>query len=512
MSITFQGTFFNAENLQPHPVAVEAAAGRLWFKIGETETELTLDDVRFSDRLADLPCQLYLPGNRTIETTDHAAIDRLLAAHDRGRVAAVIHWLETRARFAAAATLLLVVSVVGLGYFGLPVMARRAALAVPDAIDRQAGNAALTAFNRMLAPSQLSASQRRHVQDLLTALVTKSGFKPPLRLEFRSMGGQFPNAFALPGGILVVSDELVQLASAEELQAVLAHELGHIEQRHSLQGVLRGSAALLFVSTITGDLSTITTFSSTIPFFLLQSGFSREFEEEADARALTLLTAAKIDWVHFAAVLQKLADARPKVGQDFSYLSTHPSTADRIKKIDPNGRAATRANRESAAPAAAKATAAARTTVSRPGPSATKTSAPAIATTDNRKRRNTHFGTAPKPLRQTPPDYPFAMRAAGVNGEVTVGFVVDLNGDVQEPVVIKSSRPEFEAAALAAVAQWKFEPGQQGGNKTMTRLSVPIVFNLNDEVDANASETAKPPFQIVLPEENVPPPKTPEPH
>lgn len=104
------------------------------------------------------------------------------------------------------------------------------------------------------------------------------------------------------------------------------------------------------------------------------------------------------------------------------------------------------------------------------------------------------------------------MRAAGVNGEVTVGFVVDLNGDVQEPVVIKSSRPEFEAAALAAVSQWKFEPGQQGGNKTMTRLSVPIVFNLNDEVDANASETAKPPFQIVLPEENVPPPKTPEPH
>ena len=56
------------------------------------------------------------------------------------------------------------------------------------------------------------------------------------------------------------------------IAAVLAHELGHVERRHGLQSVLRNSAALLVVSTITGDLSTLSTFSATLPFLLLQYG------------------------------------------------------------------------------------------------------------------------------------------------------------------------------------------------------------------------------------------------
>jgi len=135
--------------------------------------------------------------------------------------------------------------------------------------------------------------------------------------------------------LLVVSAALGALANDEELAAVLAHEIGHWQLRHGLQGVLRSSAALLLVSTVSGDLSALTTFAGTIPFVLLQRGYSREFEEAADAYAVDLLRQADISVAHFATILKKLENARPGSGQDLTYLSTHPATHDRIKRVNP---------------------------------------------------------------------------------------------------------------------------------------------------------------------------------
>jgi len=82
---------------------------------------------------------------------------------------------------------------------------------------------------------------------------------------------------------------------------------------------------------------------------------------------------------------------------------------------------------------------------------------------------------------QAKPAYPFEMRRAGINGEVTVQFVVDSNGNVVDPFVVKSSQREFEAAAIAAVAKWKFRPGRRGGRAVATRMVVPMVFSLNND-------------------------------
>jgi protein TonB len=79
------------------------------------------------------------------------------------------------------------------------------------------------------------------------------------------------------------------------------------------------------------------------------------------------------------------------------------------------------------------------------------------------------------------PVYPFEMRRAGIAGEVTVDFIVDTNGDVQNAYAIRSSQREFEAAAVTAVAKWKFKPGVKGGKVVPTHMQVPIVFTLNEE-------------------------------
>jgi protein TonB len=79
------------------------------------------------------------------------------------------------------------------------------------------------------------------------------------------------------------------------------------------------------------------------------------------------------------------------------------------------------------------------------------------------------------------PVYPFEMRRSGLKGEVVVGFIVDSNGDVRDPYIVKSSNPGFEDAAIQAVLKWKFRPGRKGGAAVNTRVAQPLTFNLNTE-------------------------------
>ncbi len=79
------------------------------------------------------------------------------------------------------------------------------------------------------------------------------------------------------------------------------------------------------------------------------------------------------------------------------------------------------------------------------------------------------------------PVYPFEMRRSGLKGEVTVGFIVDTQGDVRDPYIIKSSNSAFEDAAIQAVLKWKFKPGRKGGVAVNTRVAQPLSFSLDTE-------------------------------
>jgi protein TonB len=82
----------------------------------------------------------------------------------------------------------------------------------------------------------------------------------------------------------------------------------------------------------------------------------------------------------------------------------------------------------------------------------------------------------PRPIFQAPPTYPLELRRRKVEGSVYVLFVVDETGRVVNPRVEKSTRPEFDAPALEAVRQWKFEPGSRNGQKVRFRMRVPLRF------------------------------------
>lgn len=87
----------------------------------------------------------------------------------------------------------------------------------------------------------------------------------------------------------------------------------------------------------------------------------------------------------------------------------------------------------------------------------------------------------PTPRAQIPPQYPFELRSAGVEGEVLVEFIVDTEGNVRNPTVVRSTQREFEPAALQAIAKWKFRPGRKGGQVVNAgRVQQLFTFHIND--------------------------------
>ncbi|GAB6140922.1 hypothetical protein JCM14076_16510 [Methylosoma difficile] len=137
------------------------------------------------------------------------------------------------------------------------------------------------------------------------------------------------NAFALPGGIIIVHSGLIAKAeNADELAAVLAHEVQHVERQHALKNMINslGWAAALMV--LLGDVNTAT---AVIVHQLGNLVFSRDSEDEADRLGLQALIHAKIKPDGMVSLLQKLAK---EPGADVpEWLSSHPDIQARIATV-----------------------------------------------------------------------------------------------------------------------------------------------------------------------------------
>ncbi|HEY0844432.1 MAG TPA: M48 family metallopeptidase [Noviherbaspirillum sp.] len=140
------------------------------------------------------------------------------------------------------------------------------------------------------------------------------------------------NAFAAPGGVIVVHAGLIhKTARAEELAGVLAHEVAHVEQRHSLRSLIKNAGFGVALSLALGDWSG-TALSGWIAK-LSELKFSRDTEMEADREGLRLLVQAGMDPEPMAAFFGKLADEESKAAAALSLLATHPASEQRMAAL-----------------------------------------------------------------------------------------------------------------------------------------------------------------------------------
>ncbi len=170
----------------------------------------------------------------------------------------------------------------------------------------------------------------------LRALTTRltSGVQSPYPFNVRVSGRPEINAFAAPGGHVVLLRGLIEEArSPGEVAAVLAHEIAHGLERHPMQGLVRAVGVMVVVNALLGDTTAVGEAAARFGQLLLISSYTRKDEVAADRIGIGLLNRAGIRGDGLVAFLERMG--RKSLGAEKvpRLLSTHPADRERIERI-----------------------------------------------------------------------------------------------------------------------------------------------------------------------------------
>lgn len=212
----------------------------------------------------------------------------------------------------------------------VPGAAQAVAGQVPDSLVQAIGAQTLLALDtQMTQPSALAEERQQAIREQFARLRLPGSPAARYDIVFRKSEALGANALALPSGTVVVTDGLVQLAKDDrELLGVLAHEAGHVEQRHGVRLIVQSSLMGMVIAWALGDISTV---AAGAPAALLEAKYSRDLEREADAFAVEAMRANGIDTTHLAAILRRMEEQAGGSGP--GYLSTHPATDERLEAL-----------------------------------------------------------------------------------------------------------------------------------------------------------------------------------
>lgn len=334
--------YFDGHSARLHRVDLASHDGAIHLH-GETTRSYSLSGTRLAEPFQHAPAVLYFADGSRAELQD-PAMHRLLAAALGYRKSRVLRWQEHTGAVLAA-LVLLVLLIASAWHWGIPAVAERLAERVPPSADQALGRNALVLLQRqgLLQPSRLSDERIAELAGLLQR-VQPAAPRVPLRLRVQAAPRLGPNALAFPDGTIVLTDELVRLAMGKEndfgpdaqaaLAGVLAHEVGHIEERHTVRAMTRSSLTAALSATLFGDFSAV---AAGLPAVLGNMAYSREMELAADDHAARTLRARGLPLEPLAALFEQLGekdDGLPAfLRETISYASSHPDAHERSARL-----------------------------------------------------------------------------------------------------------------------------------------------------------------------------------
>ncbi len=334
---------------------------------------IKFDEIIVPDRLGNTSRVLVLPNGGFFETSANDALDAMARSMSSASGSWSLHRIE-RTPLLIVALLLLAISV---GYLlvdkGIPYASEQIAHSMSVSWSESLAEGAIVQLDKYyFAPTKLASEEQNKYRDLFNRYLPKES-EFSFELLFREGGVIGANAFALPDGQIIVTDELIALAKNEnEVLSVLLHEMGHVEHRHSLRSVLESTGVAALFVLFVGDAEHVMEWAVALPSVLVQAAFSRDHEWEADGYALERMQAHGLDSKHFANMMRRLTGqfevpkvsekTEPKSDADnksegatakardventaaeeskedgeslFRYLSTHPVSKERIERFE----------------------------------------------------------------------------------------------------------------------------------------------------------------------------------
>ena len=334
------------------------ASGTL--SIGDAQIRFSNDQAEVSLPLQGLRCELGGASDRLIffnhpsrpdwklYTTDRAVLadPRLQQIPDvhaqlqKARQKHVINWSV----FAAIAAVIVLIPTLLL--FNMDALSGVAARHIPVEWEEGLGEQVLKQYrinNHFYDQDKAEQLLRPLIQPLLDANSDKR-----FTFRFHINRDEQVNAFALPGGYVVINSGLILKAETpEELLGVVAHEMAHVTEQHGMRNIIGSAGIFLTVNAILGDVSGLLALIADAAPFLLNMSYSRGFETEADEKGAALLLAADIDPRGLARFFEKLKEEEDRrlkemAGEDnqelakgaLAMLGTHPATEERIAHLE----------------------------------------------------------------------------------------------------------------------------------------------------------------------------------
>ncbi|TAA45785.1 M48 family metallopeptidase [Corallincola spongiicola] len=314
--------------------------------------QCSLAEVTVSPRIGNTPRYIDLPDGGRFETTDNDAIDQWLAAFGRDSGNRFLNFLESHTKFVLASVILVALFCWWMVSYGIPGASKVVAYQLPATVLDHSSETTLALLDRsLLSESKLSDVRQQQLHDLFAPYLP-SDSEYTFRVLLRDGGEIGANAFALPDGTLVFTDQMVELVdSDEELLAVLGHEIGHVVERHSLRQTLQGSTVAVIAVLVVGDASAFGDLFAALPTYIISSAYSRDFERDADSYAFEFLKANDLPPTLFADVMRKmmakhqallsegieedeLPSQDPNSDSWLDYLSSHPPSEERIRQAE----------------------------------------------------------------------------------------------------------------------------------------------------------------------------------
>ncbi len=232
--------------------------------------------------------------------------------------------------------------------WGIPLAAEKIVSLAPESVDAKLGTQAVFMLDKdLMQPSRLSDQRIDEVRAIFDDIKPDTT-RQPLRLLVRNVPLAGPNAFALPDGTIVMTDAMVLkvLGNKEvfddfgrhQLAGVFAHEIGHVQGRHSMRVMARSSLTVALSASLFGDFSAV---AAGLPTLMLKMQHSRAMETDADRYAMVLLAQHRIPTAPLAALFEVFAKERTKALDklprwlriSLDYGSSHPVPEDRVELL-----------------------------------------------------------------------------------------------------------------------------------------------------------------------------------
>lgn len=339
--VPLASTYYDGQQPVARPVQLRIEGAELVIEGEGFTRRVPRREVRWPERQRHGARLTYLPGQGLVSHADGAGWDAWACSQGL-RDSTVVRWMQSW-RAVGVALVLFVAVAAAIWAWGIPVLSNGILAVLPQAVDETIGEQAMASIDeRGLRPSKLPAERQdaiRKAFDEAVAAAYPPEARPAYSLHFRAAGQLKlgPNAFALPGGRMVLTDELAELlADAPDVTTgVLAHELGHVRHRHGMRMVVQASVLAMLTGWVIGDFSSVL---AAVPAILGQQAYARDFEREADNEAIAVLRANRLAPSRMVVLFERIERWRQRQEEDSPgalpiSFADHPADEERMRSF-----------------------------------------------------------------------------------------------------------------------------------------------------------------------------------